>query len=129
MNLLALVTDAFGAQGGIAQYNRDLVTALGGMAAGNRILVLPRHGSSAPGELPAGVCQRLPQRKYRFSIRALRVAIGDGPFDAVFCGHVNLAPLAATIAWWLGVPLWLQLHGTEAWGPFCCSQRWALQRA
>ena len=42
MNLLALVTDAFGGSGGIAQYNRDLLAALS--EAGDRVLVLTRQG-------------------------------------------------------------------------------------
>ena len=52
MNLLALVTDAFGGQGGIAQYNRDLLTALSADRSAGRILVIPRHGSAAGSELP-----------------------------------------------------------------------------
>ena len=43
--VLALVTEAFGGRGGIAQYNRDFLCALaepGGVAA-PRIIVLPRH--------------------------------------------------------------------------------------
>src|SRR5437773_11744779 len=98
MKLLAVVTDAFGGKGGIAQYNRDLLTALGGGGTGNSILVVPRHGSASAAELPVGVRQRGPAGKYRFTLAAFRAAMVEGPFDAVFCGHIHLAPLAAMLA-------------------------------
>jgi phosphatidylinositol alpha-1,6-mannosyltransferase len=40
-----------------------------------------------------------------------------------------MAPLAAIVARGLGVPLWLQLHGTEAWEPLGRWQRRAAERA
>ena len=128
MKLLALVTDAFGAVGGIAQYNRDLLTGLSG-ESGNRVVVVPRHGTANPSELPVGVKQLTSARKYPFVLAALRAAVIEGPFDAVFCGHIHLAPLTASIAALLGRPLWLQLHGTEAWGPLSRLQLLAAERA
>ena len=44
LNILALVTDAHGGYGGIAQYNRDLFRALADSAAVSRVLALPRLG-------------------------------------------------------------------------------------
>jgi phosphatidylinositol alpha-1,6-mannosyltransferase len=129
MNVLALVTDAFGACGGIAQYNRDLLTALGSADGGNRILVLVRHGRAEQSELPPRVRQFGPRGKCHFALATLRIAAMDGPFDVVFCGHVNLLLLAAMIAGVLGVPLWLQLHGSEAWGRLSRAQILAAERA
>ena len=40
--MLALVTDAFGGRGGIAQYNRDFLAALAS-AGRSKVVVLPRH--------------------------------------------------------------------------------------
>lgn len=129
VKLLALVTDAFGAHGGIAQYNRDLLTALSEDEAGHRIVVVPRHGNASPSELPVGVKQLPPAGKYPLVIAALRAAMLEEPFDAVFCGHIHLAPLAVIIAALLGRPLWLQLHGTEAWGPLTRAQKLAAEQA
>ncbi len=56
--ILALVTDGYGARGGIARYNQDLFEALGD--GGADILVLPRHGESAGLSLPAGIRQTPP---------------------------------------------------------------------
>lgn len=130
MNVLALVTDAFGGFGGIARYNRDLLTALARCDAGNRIVVLPRLARADRVELPAGVRQ-LPAgaSKLGYACAALRAALAEGPHDVVLCGHLNLAALGATIARLLGVPLWLQLYGIEAWDPIARPRRWAAERA
>ena len=78
MNVLALVTDAFGGFGGIAQYNRDLLTALVRGRGGGRVVVLPRHGSADHSALPVGVRQleskALQRLATRREIEALREA-------------------------------------------------------
>ncbi len=129
MNVLALVTDAFGGFGGIAQYNRDLLTALSRCDGANRVVVLPRLGR-AESALPPGVRQ-LPARngKLAYGLAAFRAARREGPHDVVFCGHLHLAPLATIVARYLRRPLWLQLHGVEAWRPPTPWQRWAANRA
>ena len=50
--MLAIVTDAFGGRGGIAQYNRDFLGALAETGAVSSITVLPRqaHGHAALGQ-------------------------------------------------------------------------------
>jgi phosphatidylinositol alpha-1,6-mannosyltransferase len=129
MNVLALVTDAFGGIGGIAQYNRDLITALAQCQTVGRVLVLPRH-AGAGFTLPAGVQQLDPRSgRVSYTLSALRAARTAGPFHAIFCGHLHLAPLGAVIARLLRVPLWLQLHGFEAWGPIPRMQHWAAEQA
>jgi len=128
MKLLALVSDAFGGSGGIARYNRDLLAALAGDAR-VRIAVLPRAGRAAPATLPHGVSQRGPRGRITFVAAALWAAWRGGPFDAVFCGHLNLAPAAALVALLYRLPLWLQLHGSEAWEELPRARRWAAERA
>src|SRR5712691_6628481 len=128
MNVLALVTDAFGGFGGIAQYNRDLFTALAG--GGARVVVLPRLGRVDQSALPPGVRQLVPRgSKLAYAAAALRAALAEGPHDVVFCGHLHLAPLAAVVARCIRRPLWLQLHGVEAWERPTPQRRWAAQRA
>jgi len=128
LKVLALVTDGFGAMGGIAQYNRDFLTALADVPE-CRILVLPRTGER-DASLPARVRQLRARRgKLAYSLAALSAAIAHGPFDAVFCGHLYTAPLAAVVARVAGAPLWLQLHGSEAWQRPTRFQRWAAERA
>src|SRR2546423_12543628 len=103
MELLALLSEAPGGRGGIAQYNRDLLMALADCGGGTSIRVLPRAGGVRTSELPAGVLMLPPLGKTRFVIAALW-AVTSRRFDVVFCGHINLAPLAAMLACLLRAP-------------------------
>src|SRR5215475_302046 len=51
--MLALVTDAFGGRGGIAQYNRDLLGAIAETNLVSMITILPRQ-TLEPPQLPRG---------------------------------------------------------------------------
>lgn len=130
--ILAVVTDAYGARGGIAQYNRDLFQALAASADVVEILVLALQAMAEAGrdQAPAKVRQLPPRRsKLGFAYAALRLVRRYRPIDLIFCGHIHLAPLALSLSVISGAPLWLQLHGIEAWhrpGPL---RRWAAERA
>ena len=112
-DMLALVTDAFGGRGGIAQYNRDF---LGSFAQGQMasITVLPRYALDRSS--PPGGIRQLPPRPGRatYILAALRTALGRR-VDAVFCGHMYMAPLALLIARLKRAKLIVQMHGIEAW--------------
>lgn len=106
--VLALMTDGFGGHGGIAQYNRDFLTALAAMDDIGEVVVLPRCGDEHVRDLPPRVRQ-LPAvwSRVRYSARAIRLALAAGPFDMIFCGHLFMAPLGAVIAKALRAPMWL----------------------
>jgi len=110
---MALVTDAFGAHGGIAQYNRDLLTALELQNSIDGVKVIPRNGDS--DQAPENI-EQLPseQGKLRFATIAIWKAVKYKP-DLVFCGHLNYLPLVWLISRLTNVPIWLQLHGIDAW--------------
>jgi phosphatidylinositol alpha-1,6-mannosyltransferase len=129
LRVLALVTDAFGGQGGIAQYNRDFLTALAGCDRVGEVVVLPRIGGNAVNTQPSGVSQLTAQRgRIAYSLSALRIAL-TSHFDLIFCGHAFMAPLAAAIAKLLRVPLWVQVHGIEAWQELSAVHRRSLEAA
>jgi phosphatidylinositol alpha-1,6-mannosyltransferase len=110
------VTDAFGGYGGIAQYNRDLLGALSNSEFVERVLVLPRRTNKATGCLPPKILQLPPiHSPIAYSLNAFAAAGRAGPFDVVFCGHIHHAPLAEALRRVLGVKVWLQTHGLEAW--------------
>src|SRR6266446_1894148 len=114
LRVLALVTEAFGGRGGIAQYNRDFLSALARCDRVGDVIVLPRFNASSVSTLPPGVQQLRPvQSKFGYSLSALWTAITHQPIDFVFCGHLNMGTLAAGISRVLNVPLWLQVHGIE----------------
>ena len=127
MRILALVTDGFGAPGGIAQYNQNLVTALVEAPAARQVVVVPRFG--AAGErLPKGAEQVAAcAGRVRWSLNATRLAARG--FDIVFCGHLYAAPMAAALAKLTSAPLWLQAHGIEAWETPGRAIRLAAERA
>ncbi len=116
MQVLALLSDGFGAGGGIARYNQALMTAFGKCGSISGVTILPRFGvPTAP--LPQGVAQQFPAAgKLVWAARAIASTARE-KFDLVFCGHLNAVPLAAVIAKLNRVPLWVQVHGIEAWEP------------
>jgi phosphatidylinositol alpha-1,6-mannosyltransferase len=130
LRILALVTDAYGAGGGIAQYNRDLFQALAHCGNVAEVVVLTRNGKAATDDVPNKVRQ-LPARSGRlaFIYQAIRAIRQLGPFDFIFCGHLYMAPLAALLSKTTGTPVWLQLHGIEAWQRPKPLQRWASEHA
>ena len=118
-NVLALVTDAFGGRGGIAQYNRDFLGALASVKS--KVVVLPRLAQDAE-RTPDGIEQH-PARlgKFVYSWSAIAEALRIKP-DIVFCGHVYMAPLAWLAAKVAGAKLVIQTHGIDAWP---CPSRFA----
>jgi phosphatidylinositol alpha-1,6-mannosyltransferase len=126
--MLALVTDAFGGRGGIAQYNRDFLGALAEIGAVSSITVLPRQAPDPPS-LPSGI-EQMPGRHgwVAYSVAVLRTALLR-PVDLVFCGHLFMAPLAVLITRLKGAKLIVQTHGVEAWPRPSQLQRAALEAA
>lgn len=113
MRILALLTDAFGCAGGIAQYNRDLLCALAKLDRVERVTVFPRTGQAYQPD--PKITQSVGKRgRIAYTAKAIRIARQSKP-DLVFCGHLYLLPLCWLIARWQRVPLWLQLHGIDAW--------------
>lgn len=104
MNILFLVTDAYGGHGGIALFNRELCAALEGM----NITVIPRVVRGLVQDPPPHVrfVAEAAEGPVAY-LRAVAAARRARP-DLVICGHINLLPLA------FGRPL-LVVHGIEAW--------------
>ena len=130
MRVLALVTDAFGGNGGIARYNRDFLTALAAAPGIENVTVLPRLTPQPTEALPPGVHQEVAvYGQLRYSIAAARAACRTQKPSALFCGHIHLAPLATALARLMRIPLWLQVHGIDVWTPPSRQVRWCAERA
>lgn len=114
MRVLALVQDGFGGFGGIARYDAAFLSALAAVPAVGEVVVLARlgDGSGTPDR-----CRQLGPHpgKAAFVGAALGLVARDRRFDLLWCGHVNLAPLALALARVIGCPWWLQTHGIDAW--------------
>lgn len=119
MHILMLATDAHGGFGGIAQYNRDILEALGEISGVASVTVLPRTIGEPLTGVPAKV--RYDTAAARGSLayvrRCLAHAFARAPIDAVYCAHVNLLPWARLIATVRRAPLILAIYGIDAWQP------------
>lgn len=130
MHILALVTDAFGGHGGIARYNRDFLSALAAAPRVEGITVLPRIAPQPLEALPPGVSQEAAVfERLHYSVAAARAAQRRPTPGALFCGHIQMAPLGAALARLIRVPLWLQVHGVDAWTPPSRQVRWGAECA
>ena len=111
--MLALVTDAFGGRGGIAQYNRDFLAGVAASKLVSSIVVLPRIAPDAAEPHIDGVKQLAAHKgRVSYALAAMQAALSQ-PIDIVFCGHVYMVPLAAMIALMKGAKLVVQAHGIE----------------
>jgi phosphatidyl-myo-inositol dimannoside synthase len=118
MRVLALVTDGFGGHGGIARYNQAFLRALAGLDGIKEVVVVPRYGQARADQLPPRLRQLPPAPgKAAYVVCVLRAITGRPRFDLLFCGHINMAALAAALAALLRRPWWLQIHGVDAWDP------------
>lgn len=130
LRVLALVTDAFGGHGGIAQYNRDLLSSLAACELVSEVIVLPRRATDIPADLPVRLRQLGPvESKLAFSFAALAAARTLRPINVVFCGHLFMVPLAASLAKLIGARLWVQVHGFEAWRELSMLHRQSVESA
>jgi phosphatidyl-myo-inositol dimannoside synthase len=122
LRILALVPDAFGDThgrlGGIALYNRDVLTAACEHPGVEAVVALPRLMPGAPETLPPRleyVTRGLGGRaRYLAAVawEAMR-----GRFDLILCGHVNLLPAAFLARALTRAPVMALLYGIEVWEP------------
>jgi asparagine synthase (glutamine-hydrolysing) len=115
---MALVTDAYGGNGGIAKFNRDLLSAIAAMPECAELLVAPRIVSSEVGPLPPRV--KFLTKAARGKLNFVKCVLACGlrsHVDLMIAGHINLAPLNTLLARLRRVPSILMIHGIDAWTP------------
>jgi len=129
MRMLALVADAFGGPGGIAEYDRHLLSSLAACRWTEQLIVLPRQGVSGVALPPR--MQQLPsvEGKLAYSLAVIKAACARRPIHLVFCGHLYMAPLAAAVAKFARAQLWIQVHGLEAWHELSALHRRSVEMA
>lgn len=117
MRILAVLTDAFGGHGGIALYNRDLLTALCSHPDCTEVVAIPRlmpHPSETRPEKLTYVTTGLNSKSGY--VKAIWETVRNNPaFDLIICGHINLLPIAFAMRLWLKAPLLLEIYGIDAW--------------
>lgn len=114
LRVMALVADAYGRLGGIAQYNRDFLDALSAAGVQTQVLSLNPIDTTMASDrmrLAGAGGSRL-----RFVRMAFAIARRFRP-QVVFCGHISLVNVAHWVARLLRAKHWLQIHGIDAWQP------------
>jgi phosphatidylinositol alpha-1,6-mannosyltransferase len=116
---LVLVPDAFGGRGGIAKFNRDLLTSLCTHPDTYEVIAFPRRIVDPIELLPNNLkyLAESSRGKFSFTIVTIGTAIKKLKYDLIICGHINLLPLAYILHHFSHAPLLLVLHGIEAWQP------------
>jgi asparagine synthase (glutamine-hydrolysing) len=118
MRVLAIVTDAYGGHGGIAKFNRDLVSSVAAMPGCSEVVCLPVVITRPVEGVPRGVTfiAAAAGNKARYVLAVLK-AMRQGPYGMVLVGHVNMSTLGTWVARRLGVPCVLFVHGIDVWTP------------
>ncbi|MGU3472494.1 glycosyltransferase family 4 protein [Paenibacillus sp. D51F] len=120
MKPLVLLSDAYGGHGGIAKFNRDLLTSLSSYPGLREATAIPRLMPFPPEPIPANlnyVTEGLGGKR-RYLSAVLRSLIGRARrSDLIVCGHINLLPFAVLAKKLTGAKLALVIHGIDAWDP------------
>lgn len=115
MRVLFLSPGAYGVNGGIGLYNRDVAEAFVESDAEAIVDVLQRLGSGEPG--PS--CSRVhvdpaaAAGMVAFVIAALKRVFAQN--DLIICGHIYLLPLAVIMKFLTGAPVVLLVYGIDVW--------------
>jgi len=120
MQVIVLLTDAFGGFGGISRFNRDLLEAIANARFVERVRVWPRIISEPLVDmLPEAVVfeRKFANGKLRYLMWCASMLFSRAPVDVVVCAHINLLAPAWLIATARGVPLVVFIFGIEAWRP------------
>ncbi|MFZ2449511.1 MAG: glycosyltransferase family 4 protein [Methylovulum miyakonense] len=119
MKILVLVTDAFGGHGGIALYNRDLISALCVNPTISEVVAIPRVIPNPLEQLPKKLNFLIEASgsKFRYIATILRIMMKNEHFHLIVCGHINLLPIAFLLRLWFGAPILLEIYGIDVWKP------------
>lgn len=127
MRVLILLHEAFGGRGGIAKFNRDLITALCAHPDISAVTAIPRLAAEPPGQIPEKLSFPVGGLwgKASWFLRVGIAALSRPRFDLILCGHINLLPAAFAVRPPHPAPIGLIVHGIEAWHP---TGRWLSDR-
>lgn len=116
LKIFSLLTDGHEIEGGIGRYNVALLDALKRSLAIQSVTVLARRATPPTSSVDESVCYaRVSGSKAALLASTMRCGFLGARHDVVFCGHLNMVPLAWLLARRWGAKLWLQMHGIECW--------------
>lgn len=115
--MLFLASDAHGAGGGIAQYNRDILAALSADARVGHITVLARNIADDLSSLPRKITYHRQSAGgiVAYARRVVQTLVSGDRHDIVYCAHIRLLPFALLCSRAWRAPLVLAIYGIDAW--------------
>jgi phosphatidyl-myo-inositol dimannoside synthase len=119
MKVLMLLHEAFGGRGGIAKFNRDLITSVCAHPEVRAVTAIPRLVREPTGPIPEKLSFPIGGLwgKATWFLRVAIAALARTRYDLILCGHINLLPAAFAARLLHPVPIGLIVHGIEAWHP------------
>lgn len=116
MKILFLATDAYGINGGIAKFNRDLIEAISSYVKCSEVIMLSIHSSKpAPKNLKLNYFPAQRKSKISYVLHSIKQSLTLRKHDVIICGHIHLIPVAYAAHLLSGAPIFLIVHGLEAW--------------
>jgi len=120
MKILFFSIDTFGANGGIAKYNDDLLLCLSKNQKISATMVISRRANYENIAVPSKIFYNAHSHKGKLSfvlqILLLMVQTDIG-YDLIICAHNNLLPYAYLLAKLKNIPVWCEIYGIDAWNP------------
>jgi glycosyltransferase involved in cell wall biosynthesis len=119
MKILMLLHEAFGGRGGIAKFNRDLITSACAHPDVQAVTAIPRLVTEPTGPIPDKLSFPIGGLwgKASWFLRVGIAALARSRYDLILCGHINLLPAAFAVRQLHAAPIGLIVHGIEAWHP------------
>ncbi|MCP4934772.1 MAG: glycosyltransferase, partial [bacterium] len=124
--VLALIPDAFGAGGGMAKFDRDLLTAASTSPDVSNIVALMRIQPKPAVNLPfkmhynvrgIGRDNHCISGKINYLRELRHILIDYKKIDLIICGLIGMVPLAWLVARLKHAPFVCIIHGVDAWQP------------
>ncbi|MBW4462397.1 MAG: glycosyltransferase [Nodosilinea sp. WJT8-NPBG4] len=140
------VPNLFEFKGGIQVYLGDILSAIShlqiqrSISSSTNIFIIDKLDSDKPeksfkenelaGKFSFAFTGKIPKvlRTSAFGLKALVTSFQQRP-DLILCGHLNFAPVAYLLRFWLGTPYWILVYGVDAWDIKHPLRRRALQTA
>lgn len=119
MNVMMLVTDAYGGRGGIALYNRHLIESVCSWERVKLVTAVPRSITYEFEKFPANLTYvaEAAGSTFRYILQCLKLAFAPEKPGLVICGHLNLLPLAYLLSLRFKCPLVCVIYGVDSWTP------------
>lgn len=115
MNILLITPDAYGGRGGIAQYNRDLISSLNSLKEIKSITVIPRNIHEEYGPIPEKVTFLDGATRSKWGFLRFILVSSLKKYDLVICGHINFLIITYFLSLRSSAKLALLIYGIEVW--------------